>query len=54
MAETLAHFSYQVRKGAFLLVDIQGTGYKLYDPEIASTILQNEDAENRINFCLVN
>ena len=53
-AETLVHVSYQVSKGSFLLVDFQGTGYKLYDPEIVSTISENEDAENRINFCLKN
>lgn len=54
-AETLVHFSYQMSKGAFLLVDIQGTGYKLYDPEIASTILLNNEGGNTdINFCIGN
>ena len=54
-AEALVHFSYQMSKGEFLLVDIQGTGYKLYDPEIASTILVNTAGGNSsINFCIGN
>ena len=39
-------------KGEFLLLDLQGTGYRLYDPEIASTILVN--TEGSINFCIGN
>lgn len=41
-------------KGQFLLVDIQGTGYKLYDPEIASTIHSEKENPNMINFCIGN
>ena len=51
-AEALVHFSYQMSKGEFLLLDLQGTGYRLYDPEIASTILVN--TEGSINFCIGN
>ena len=51
-AEALVHFSYQMTKGEFLLLDLQGTGYRLYDPEIASTILVN--TEGSINFCIGN
>ena len=35
-AECLAHFSHEKSKGKILLVDIQGGGFELYDPEIAS------------------
>ena len=35
-AEALAHFSYVVSKQKFLLADIQGIGFNLWDPEIAS------------------
>ena len=41
--EALAHFSYQVSKGKFLLVDIHGIGYQLCDPEIASADLESID-----------
>ena len=51
-AEALVHFSYQMSKGEFVLLDLQGTGYKLYDPEIASTMLVN--AEGSTNFCIGN
>ena len=53
-AETLVHYSYQMSKGQFLLVDIQGTGYKLYDPEIASTVHTEGENSSMINFCIGN
>ena len=53
-AETLVHYSYQMSKGQFLLVDIQGTGYKLYDPEIASTVHTEGGNPSMINFCIGN
>jgi hypothetical protein len=50
-AETLMHYSYQVSQGECLLVDIQGTGYQLYDPEVASKVLTSA---NQLNFCIGN
>ena len=41
-AECLAHFTYERSKKKLMLVDIQGTGYDLFDPEIASTDLLDE------------
>ena len=38
-AECLAHFSHEKSKGKILLVDIQGGGYDLFCPEIASSEL---------------
>ena len=35
-AEALTHFSYEESDGRLLLVDLQGSGYRLYDPEIAT------------------
>lgn len=42
-AECLAHFTYERSKKKLMLVDIQGTGYDLFDPEIASTDLLDEN-----------
>ena len=36
MAATLCHFSYVKSKFSLMLVDIQGTGLDLFDPEIAT------------------
>lgn len=36
-AECLAHFSYEKSTHTLMVLDIQGTCHKLYDPEIAST-----------------
>ena len=42
-AECFAHYTY-VKSGEKLMVlDIQGSGYRLYDPEIASTELEVEN-----------
>jgi hypothetical protein len=35
-AESLTHFSYEKSNKQLMIVDIQGCGYDLYDPEIAS------------------
>ena len=49
--ETLMHYSYQVSQSEYLLVDIQGTGYQLYDPEIASkTLTSDVGGANQLNF----
>ena len=42
-AECLVHFSYE--KSQVMLVDIQGAGMKLCDPEIASSELLSEDQQ---------
>ena len=41
-AECLAHFTYEGSKNKLMLVEIQGTGYDLFDPAIASTDLLDE------------
>ena len=53
MAECLTHFSYVKSENALLLVDIQGCGYKLYDPEIA-TSKGSFDEEDELLFCMGN
>ena len=44
-AECLSHFSYEKSNHELLLVDIQGCGHKLFDPEIASNTLFDEASE---------
>ena len=41
-AECLTHFSHAKSEGKLLLVDIQGSGHNLFDPEIASFKLYDE------------
>ena len=36
-AETFVHFSYELSKGKLTVVDIQGSSFDLYDPEIANS-----------------
>ena len=49
-AESFSHFTY-VKSGKCLMVlDLQGTGYSLYDPEIASVELM-DDKDDSIVFC---
>ena len=50
-AKRLAHFSHEKSKGKILLVDIQGGGFELYDPEIASSELFDD---NEMLFCAGN
>ena len=42
-AQCLAHFSYEKSYHNLMVLDIQGTGHKLYDPEIASLELVEND-----------
>lgn len=42
-AESLAHYSYKKSNNQLLLLDIQGCGYRLIDPEIASFKLMDEE-----------
>jgi len=51
-AETFMHYSYK-KSGEFLMItDIQGFGFSLTDPEIATTEPNNSD--NKWNFCAGN
>lgn len=42
-AQAFSHFTYEKSQGKVMVLDIQGSGYTLYDPEIASADLQSED-----------
>lgn len=54
-AQALVHFSYITTDNKMLLVDIQGSRYHLYDPEIATKDLYDaEDEEAEIYFCCGN
>lgn len=44
-ANCLVHFSYEDSGHEVMLVDVQGVGYSLFDPEIASAQLINDDKE---------
>lgn len=48
-AECLAHFSYQDSQERLLLVDLQGSDYTLYDPEIATS--NDLEMDNERYFC---
>ena len=50
-AETLVHYSYKLSEGKFMLLDIQGSSFNLYDPEIATFELQDESENKEIYFC---
>ena len=50
-AETFAHFTYVKSQEAVMVLDIQGTGYNLYDPEVASIKLQDVETKSLL-FCL--
>ena len=50
-AECLVHFSYVKSQKKLMVLDIQGSGANLYDPEIASFELQNE---GEVLFCAGN
>ena len=41
--ENLAHFSYEHSNNELIIVDMQGSGYSLFDPEIATKNLQDGD-----------
>ena len=47
-AQTLVHYSYLLSEKRFMLLDIQGSMYKLYDPEIATNDLTDKD---ELYFC---
>ena len=56
-AQCLVHYSYQISEKKLMLLDIQGSFFKLYDPEIATTDLLVNDASldsKEVNFCAGN
>ena len=52
-AECLVHYTYQSSSKKFMLLDIQGMGYKLFDPEIATAEVMDQDT-NQVFFCCGN
>ena len=52
-AEALVHFSFEDSSKKLLLLDIQGSGYKLYDPEIATADDLSSDSDENY-FCAGN
>ena len=56
-AQCLVHHSYQISEKKLMLLDVQGSFFMLYDPEIATTDLLVNDASldsNKVNFCAGN
>ena len=51
-AQTFSHFTFEKSDGKVIVLDIQGSGYTLYGPEIASIDIQNEDGSYQ--FCTGN
>lgn len=45
------HCSYEKSNNPLLLLDIQGCGYRLFDPEITSTTLVDNDNELFFTAC---
>ena len=52
-AECLAHFSYERSQSEVMVLDIQGCGCSLFDPEIASKQVMSEDNSSYL-FCTGN
>ena len=52
-AECLVHYSYESSNKKLMLLDIQGMGYQLFDPEIATTEVQDEE-DDKVYFCCGN
>jgi hypothetical protein len=54
-AECLVHFSYNYSNKKMMLLDIQGSMFNLYDPEIATAELNDElDDSGEFYFCAGN
>lgn len=49
-AQTFSHYSYETSNHQLIALDIQGIGHKLFDPEIATSTLI-DDNNNTIFFC---
>lgn len=43
--ECLSHFSYDISNSQLLVVDLQGSGHMLYDPEIVTAQMFDNDEE---------
>ena len=52
-AETLVHYSYVVRDHKLMLLDIQGSAFTLYDPEIATAEIMDKE-HHEIYLCCGN
>ena len=52
-AQCLVYFSYETTKEKLMLLDMQGSGYTLYDPEISSVEITDGDSDET-NFCCGN
>ena len=52
-AQCLMHASYLFSNKELMLLDIEGSGYTLYDPEVATTTIQDDD-DKEIYFCCGN
>ena len=53
-AQCLVHFSFPISERKLMLLDIQGSSFKLYDPEIETTdLLANDQSlgSKEVNFC---
>ena len=48
-AEAFSHFTYEKSEKKFIVLDVQGSGHTLYDPEIASEQLVDDDGNYQ--FC---
>ncbi|KAK6178623.1 hypothetical protein SNE40_011155 [Patella caerulea] len=55
-AESFVHFTYERSDHSLMVVDIQGSEYKLYDPEIATSILNEvkDGLDGEVFFCMGN
>ena len=51
-AECFVHYSFEATKDQIMVLDIQGVRYNLCDPEIASTVLLEDEGE--LSFCAGN
>lgn len=51
-SQAFSHFTYQKSEGKVMVLDIQGSGYTLYDPEKASAEIHSEDGGYQ--FCTAN
>ena len=52
-AQCLVHYSYNIPQEKLMLLDIQGSKFDLYDPEIATADIM-DDEESEIYFCCGN
>ena len=48
-AECYAHFTYEKSEGKLIVLDLQGSYYTLYDPEVSSSELLGDDGN--MQFC---